>query len=62
MEIQKEARRIHQENDALRSVIREMGMSDDALELRLDMGRRIYDCPASSLQVCSDRRKSIRSS
>lgn len=62
VEIQKEARRIHQENDALRCVIRELGMSDDALKLRLDMRRRIHDPPVRDMQVCSDKFKCTCSS
>jgi hypothetical protein len=37
VEIQREARRIHKENAVLRDVIRELGMSDDALQQRIHL-------------------------
>lgn len=35
--MQKQARRVHEENAALRSIIHDLGLSDDALQQRLQL-------------------------
>ena len=52
-EIQKEARRVHEENKALRCIVREMGVSDDALRHRLSaLLNTTASSPAAATQVC----------
>lgn len=52
IEIQREARRIQEENEVLRSFLHEVGISDEAIRHRLELARILRDPPACDAQVC----------
>jgi hypothetical protein len=62
VEIQREARRIHEENAVLRCVIRELGVSDEALQQRLQLAMSARDSPAHDTQVSLARIIDVSSS
>ncbi|KIK68792.1 hypothetical protein GYMLUDRAFT_734483 [Collybiopsis luxurians FD-317 M1] len=51
--MQKEARRVHEENKALRCIIRDLGMSDDVLQQRLELVMGTSSSSACTPQNCA---------